>query len=1324
MKSLKSTTKIYPNLPTYLCFLCITFFALTPCFSQVGINTTTPDASAMLDVNSSDKGLLIPRVSLANVTDTMLDGTNTAATGLLIYNTNASVIGGNGVGYYSFNGTTWEKLITTSSAINDHDWYEVGTTTAPDNINDNIFTQGNVAIGKNTADYPLDVLSTNNQTGIKLQLDGSTGGNKIIGIDLALNQTGAGERIGFQSIINQNTNDRVDGINNLIQTNGNGLQRGIFNWINNSGTGERRGTSNNITGAGSGTHKGTSNTLQSSGNGNHYGSYNKLLGSGSGIHYGSFNYIIGSGSGQQFGTSNSILNSGNGNHHGSYNELSGAGNGDQFGVYSIITNTGSGNHYAGFFTVSPGANHFAGYFLGNVAVGTTNANKYIFPASRGTANQIMQTDGSGNLSWVDATSVGDDDHDWYEVGTTTAPDNINDNMFTQGKVAIGKNTADYTLDIENNATGRTLNINKTGNESSPNYGSYITNSTGGSGYNYGTYNHILGAGTGGHYGTYNWLNGTTSQVGFYGSYQLIEAGGSSSHYGNYNELKGNSGGPLYGSYNKITATNNNTHYGIYSELTGNSGNSEVTGLYNEISNSGTARQYGVRSLLSSNGGGRHYGIYNGLSGTGNSYQYGTYNDITNSVNGTHIGTLNSITGSGSGSHTGTENSIINGTGQLIGTNNTINSSGNGIMYGTKNSVNSGLGTGTKYGSYNVINSANSTNYGVYSSVLNAGSFAGYFLGNVAVGTTNANKYIFPASRGTANQIMQTDGSGNLSWVDATSVGDDDHDWYEVGTTTAPNNINDNIFTQGKVAIGKNTADYALDIEESTETRALNVSLTNNSNDNNYVAYFENLSNGNGTHYGSYNSLSGDGSGTHYGSYNILTGTGSGNQYGTSTIISNSGDSDHFGSYINLSGSGSGTHYGSFNVLSSTGNGTQIGVYSDIIEIGGTGNHYAGYFSVYPSANHFAGYFLGNVAIGTSSLNTYIFPASRGIANQIMQTDGSGNVSWVTPEPLRNASNGLSLSGNDIILGGTLNQNTTITQGTNNIIFNLNNTGDFFIQDNGVNHFEVNSAGETLFGGNTLWNTSSTSGTTLARLRSGGSGNDGEFAVYNNGNLQHKIYGASTTVFNELGVDVDFRIEGDTQPNLFFADAGNDRIGIMEGTPDTDIHLKQSNATAASSGGMTFEDSADTDQWKIYHSGSHFSFAENGVRRAYVEAGTGNYVQPSDERLKRDFVLQNNYLNKVKNIKIYSYLYKTQTNNQRNLGVKAQELQQLFPELISQGEDGYLGMNYAGLGVVAIQAIKELTNQVGGQQAEIEALKTKNQALEARLSKIELLLEKK
>ena len=81
--------------------------------AQTGIGTTTPNASAKLDVNSSDKGFLPPRVALtaANVF-TPITGTSSSAAGLLVYNTaTAGTIPNNVVpGYYFWNGTAWVQI--------------------------------------------------------------------------------------------------------------------------------------------------------------------------------------------------------------------------------------------------------------------------------------------------------------------------------------------------------------------------------------------------------------------------------------------------------------------------------------------------------------------------------------------------------------------------------------------------------------------------------------------------------------------------------------------------------------------------------------------------------------------------------------------------------------------------------------------------------------------------------------------------------------------------------------------------------------------------------------------------------------------------------------------------------------------------------------------------------------------------------------------------------------------------------------------------------------------------------------------------------------
>ena len=44
------------------------------------------------------------------------------------------------------------------------------------------------------------------------------------------------------------------------------------------------------------------------------------------------------------------------------------------------------------------------------------------------------------------------------------------------------------------------------------------------------------------------------------------------------------------------------------------------------------------------------------------------------------------------------------------------------------------------------------------------------------------------------------------------------------------------------------------------------------------------------------------------------------------------------------------------------------------------------------------------------------------------------------------------------------------------------------------------------------------------------------------------------IFNQSSADVDFRIEGNGDANLFFSDAGNDRIGIKTNSPSTELHV--------------------------------------------------------------------------------------------------------------------------------------------------------------------------
>ena len=92
----------------------ILFFLLVSAglYAQTGIGTTTPDASAKLDVSSTNKGFLPPRVTLTGISDNTTIAS--PATGLLVYNTGNNV--GLAAGYYFWNGNAWATIATSGGS--------------------------------------------------------------------------------------------------------------------------------------------------------------------------------------------------------------------------------------------------------------------------------------------------------------------------------------------------------------------------------------------------------------------------------------------------------------------------------------------------------------------------------------------------------------------------------------------------------------------------------------------------------------------------------------------------------------------------------------------------------------------------------------------------------------------------------------------------------------------------------------------------------------------------------------------------------------------------------------------------------------------------------------------------------------------------------------------------------------------------------------------------------------------------------------------------------------------------------------------------------
>jgi filamentous hemagglutinin family protein len=85
---------------------------------------------------------------------------------------------------------------------------------------------------------------------------------------------------------------------------------------------------------------------------------------------------------------------------------------------------------------------------------------------------------------------------------------------------------------------------------------------------------------------------------------------------------------------------------------------------------------------------------------------------------------------------------------------------------------------------------------------------------------------------------------------------------------------------------------------------------------------------------------------------------------------------------------------------------------------------------------------------------------------------------------------------------------------------------------------------------------------------------------------------------------------------------------------------------------------------------------------------------SDMNLKKNIVTIDGALDKIDGIRgVYHDWINTKQSEDRQIGVIAQEVQAVYPELVHENENGYLSVNYPKLTAVLLQSIKELKAMV-------------------------------
>ncbi|WP_316634320.1 hypothetical protein [uncultured Flavobacterium sp.] len=120
--------------------------------AQVGMTGNAPDKSAALDINATNKGVLIPNVNLLSLTDKASITGGNPITSLMVYNTNTSLTYGEG--YYYWDGSSWQKLVQPGNSDN------LGNHTATQNLQ----MGSNLISNQGTAGQGLGFDTTGNGT--------------------------------------------------------------------------------------------------------------------------------------------------------------------------------------------------------------------------------------------------------------------------------------------------------------------------------------------------------------------------------------------------------------------------------------------------------------------------------------------------------------------------------------------------------------------------------------------------------------------------------------------------------------------------------------------------------------------------------------------------------------------------------------------------------------------------------------------------------------------------------------------------------------------------------------------------------------------------------------------------------------------------------------------------------------------------------------------------------------------------------------------------------------------------------------------------------
>lgn len=104
------------------------------------------------------------------------------------------------------------------------------------------------------------------------------------------------------------------------------------------------------------------------------------------------------------------------------------------------------------------------------------------------------------------------------------------------------------------------------------------------------------------------------------------------------------------------------------------------------------------------------------------------------------------------------------------------------------------------------------------------------------------------------------------------------------------------------------------------------------------------------------------------------------------------------------------------------------------------------------------------------------------------------------------------------------------------------------------------------------------------------------------------------------------------------------------------------------------------------------YMQSGQLYATQMNATNGFYETSDARLK-DFGENIKALETLSEIPTKYFTWNSDEKQESHIGTSAQEIQKIYPDLVTSNEDGILSVDYARLSIIALAAIKELKKEI-------------------------------